>query len=98
VARGRLSKRARVQPVRGRAGRPARRTGQGARYTPPKLHPERSRVNKLYLGLFVVLLGAGVLAIVLNFLLILPGSQSAWYVLLGLALMASSFFAIARYR
>lgn len=75
-----------------------RRAGQGARYTPPKPHPERSQANKVYLALFVALLAAGALSIVLNFLLVLPGSQSAWYVLLGLVLMASSFFAIARYR
>lgn len=98
MARRGSGKRARVQPTRHRAGRPTRAVGGSARYTPPKPHPERSPANRVYLGIFVLLLGAGVASIVLNFLLVLPGSQSAWYILLGLVLMASSFLAIVRYR
>jgi len=98
MAGKRSGKQVRIASIRGQSGRPSRHVGQGSRYTPPKPHPERAAANKLYLVLFAALLGAGVLAIALNFLLVLPGSQSAWYVLLGLALMASSFFAIVRYR
>ncbi|WP_298445895.1 hypothetical protein [Ferrimicrobium sp.] len=70
---------------------------KGSRYTPPKPRPAQPRANRVYLYLFIALALSGVLMIVLNFLLVLPGSQTAWYTIGGLALLAGAFYAATKY-
>lgn len=70
---------------------------QGGRYTPPKPRPEKSKSNLIYLILFIGLGLAGALMIILNFLLVLPGSQSGWYTIGGLVLLAGCFYAATKY-
>jgi hypothetical protein len=43
-------------------------------------------------------LGIGILMIITNYLGILPGGTSGWYLLGGLALLAIGFFTATRYR
>ncbi|MGC9156262.1 MAG: hypothetical protein ACP5HZ_11510 [Ferrimicrobium sp.] len=71
---------------------------KSGRYTPPKPRPTQSRKNQVYLYLFIVLALGGALMIVLNFLLVLPYSQTGWYTIGGLILLAGSFYAATKYR
>ena len=48
--------------------------------------------------LLVELLIFGVLVITLNYLQVLPGSTSSWYLVLGLASLFSAFYLATRYR
>jgi LPXTG-motif cell wall-anchored protein len=44
------------------------------------------------------LLLAGMLIITLNYLAVLPGSTSSWYLVAGLVLMFAAFYMATRYR
>jgi Cell division protein CrgA len=98
-SRGRKSKGAE------RSGSSARRnhgTGRvtpkaSARYTPPV--PREQKVSPTwYPYLIVGLLLAGLLCIVLNYLGVLPGGASNWYLLVGLVLIAAGFLTATGYR
>ena len=51
-----------------------------------------------YGRLIVGLLGLGMLMIVLNYLSVLPGSVSSWYLVVGLLIMFSGFYLATRYK
>ena len=51
-----------------------------------------------YGWLLIDLLLFGVLVITLNYLQVLPGSTSPWYLVLGLASMFAGFYFATRYR
>jgi FtsH-binding integral membrane protein len=51
-----------------------------------------------YGWLLLSLLVVGVLIIVLNYLSVLPGSVSPWYLVAGLVSMFSAFYLATRYR
>ena len=51
-----------------------------------------------YGWLLIGLLIFGMLVITLNYLDVLPGSTSAWYLVVGLVAMFSAFFLATRYR
>jgi hypothetical protein len=53
---------------------------------------------KWYGWLIVALLGVGMLIIVLNYLAVLPGSVSSWYLISGLAVMFAGFYLATRYK
>jgi len=48
--------------------------------------------------LIVALLAVGMLVIILNYLDVLPGSVSSWYLVVGLAVMFSGFYLATRYK
>jgi hypothetical protein len=48
--------------------------------------------------MLLVLLIVGVVIIVLNYLSVLPGSVSPWYLVAGLVSMFSAFYLATRYR
>ncbi len=68
-------------------GRVTRRRPPGADHSP-----------HWYGWLILDLLIFGVLVITLNYLQVLPGSTSAWYLALGLVSMFSGFYLATRYR
>jgi hypothetical protein len=68
-----------------------------ARYTPP-LSDEYRTSPKWVLPLLLGLLAAGVLMIVLNYVSLLPGSASNWYLLGGLGLILVGFGVSTRLR
>jgi len=77
-----------------RSGKSGRVTPKGTttsgRYTPPI--PRSERVSPKWMPFLIVgLLIAGVLVIVINYLGILPGGASNWYLLLGLGLIVGGF-------
>jgi hypothetical protein len=51
-----------------------------------------------YGWLIVALLGLGMLIIILNYLAVLPGSVSSWYLVGGLAVMFAGFYLSTRYK
>jgi len=58
----------------------------GGRYTPP--HEGGETRERRWPTVVAAACGlVGLLVIVLNFLLVLPGSESAWYVIAGLAIL-----------
>ena len=76
------------------------------RYVPPET---RGRVTqrrptgndhspRWYGWLLLGLLVAGMLIITLNYLQVLPGSTSSWYLVVGLVAMFSAFYLATRYR
>jgi hypothetical protein len=70
---------------------------QSGRYTPPI--PRRRRSSPAWMGvLLLALLIVGVLAIILNYLKVLPGGVSDWYLLLGLVLICAGFGVATQYR
>jgi hypothetical protein len=51
-----------------------------------------------YAWLLIDLLIFGMLVITLNYLQVLPGSTSSWYLVMGLVSMFSAFYLATRYR
>lgn len=69
---------------------------ESGRYTPPV--PRTVRRSPAWYGpLVLLLLVAGVLLIILNYMTVLPGSVSAWYLVAGIASMFVGFVAATRY-
>ncbi len=67
------------------------------RYTAPTPRKfRRSDPRKLYV--IFGLLGLGVVLILLNYLDLLPGGVSSWYLLVGLILISGGFFVATGYR
>jgi hypothetical protein len=82
-------------PGGSRIGRytPAEESG---RYTPPV--PKNVRKSPRWMGaLILILLLGGVLMILLNYLSVLPGSVTVWYLIGGLVLFFSGFMLATRY-
>ena len=72
---------------------PQRSTG---RYTPPI--PRSVKVSPKWMGVLILaFLGIGALMIVLNYFDVLPASPTNWYLLGGIALIASGFITATRY-
>jgi len=76
------------------------------RYVPPE---SRGRITarrradadhspRWYGWMLLGLLLVGMLIITLNYLAVLPGSTSSWYLVAGLVLMFSAFYMATRYR
>jgi hypothetical protein len=86
-----------------RAGRKAAR-GQGrvtprasGRYTPPI--PREKKVSPRWVPVLMFsTLGLGLAMIVLNYLTVLPGSASTWYLLGGIGLIFVGFVTATTYR
>lgn len=66
------------------------------RYT-PKADVSKKHSPKWLLYLLFSFLAVGVLLIVLNFLAILPGGESSWYLIGGILSLAVGFFVATRY-
>ena len=81
--------------VTGRAiARPVTASG---RYTPPV--PRSVKVSPKWMGpLILILLIGGALAIMLNYSGVLPSSPTNWYLVGGIALIASGFVVATQYR
>ncbi len=70
---------------------------ESGRYTPPV--PRQVRTSPRWFGATVLgLLILGVLTILLNYLTVLPGGVSTWYLVGGLALIFVGFIMATRYR
>lgn len=67
------------------------------RYTPKSERPKSYHSPKWVPTLMFVFLGLGVLLIVVNYLTVLPGGASNWYLLGGLVLLAVGFWLATRY-
>lgn len=67
------------------------------RYTPP-IPKDVRRSPRWYGPLVLALMVLGVLAILLNYLTVLPGSVSAWYLVGGLVAIFAGFLMATRYR
>ena len=83
--------------VASRSGNPAvREEGGSARYTPPI--PREVRVSPTWVPvLMFILLGAGSLLIILNYLNLLPGGAQNGYLLVGLALILGGIVTATQY-
>ena len=83
--------------------RPASRVGrytapeESGKYTPPI--PRAVKRSAPWFGPLVLLtLVIGVLLILLNYLTVLPGSASTWYLVSGIVIIAVAFGMATRYR
>ena len=85
------------QRRRSSAPGPGRVTGRGAgRYTPPT--PRNVRVSPKWMGFLILgLLIAGLVVVVLNYVSILPGGASNWYLVVGLVLIVAGFVVATNY-
>jgi hypothetical protein len=77
-------------------GRYVSAEGRGSYTARKPVNSEHS--PRWYAWLLVGLLSLGVLIIVLNYLAVLPGSVSGWYLVAGLVSMFSAFYLATRYR
>lgn len=69
---------------------------QSGKYTPPV--PRGVRKSPRWFGVAVLgLLVLGVLVILLNYLTVLPGATSAWYLVTGLVMIFAGFVMATRY-
>ncbi|HUV57307.1 MAG TPA: cell division protein CrgA [Acidimicrobiales bacterium] len=59
--------------------------------------PEEHHSPSWYGWLIIDLLAFGMMVITLNYLQVLPGAVSSWYLLLGLLTMFGGFFLATRY-
>jgi hypothetical protein len=88
------------------AGRTTVKTGRVGRYTAPEQSgkytppiPRTVKRSPKWFGVLVLaLLVAGVLLILFNYLAILPGAVSAWYLVAGLVVIFGGFVLATRYR
>ncbi|MFI5036701.1 MAG: cell division protein CrgA [Acidimicrobiales bacterium] len=69
----------------------------GGRYTAPK-PPNADHSPHWYGWLLLDLLLFGVMVITLNYLQVLPGSVSSWYLVTGLASLFVAFYLATRFR
>ncbi len=70
---------------------------QSGKYTPPV--PKTVRKSPRWFGgMVLALLVLGVLLILLNYMTVLPGSVSAWYLVAGLVVIFLGFVMATRYR
>ncbi|MGH9044682.1 MAG: cell division protein CrgA [Acidimicrobiales bacterium] len=108
VAGGSKSDTGKPKPATGRPktkGRPETVGGVG-RYTPPEMSgrytrptPKKVRHSGPLFGpAIVALIVVGILVILLNYLTVLPGAVSAWYLAAGLVLVFVAFMMATRYR
>jgi hypothetical protein len=88
--------------VKGGSARGGNRVGrysspeESGRYTPPV--PRSVRKSPRWFGAVMLVLPLlGVLGILLNYLSLLPGSVSVWYLVAGLALIFAGFLMATRY-
>jgi hypothetical protein len=92
------AKAGRTTPKGGRAtpkGTPAK--GTSGRYTPPI--PKEYRESPRWVAVLMFsLLIIGMLLIVVNYLGVLPGGASNWYLLVGLGSITAGFIAATRLR
>jgi Cell division protein CrgA len=70
---------------------------ESGRYTPPVPRGNR-RSPRWYGPLVLFLMVVGVLAIILNYMTVLPGGVSAWYLVGGLVVLFVGFLMATRYR
>jgi hypothetical protein len=83
----------RVTPKGGRPGPSATTTG---RYTAPI--PDEYRSSPMWVPVLMLsLFGLGVIAILLNYLSLLPHAPSNWYLLGGLGAIVAGFIVATRY-
>ena len=76
---------------------PPRDDSSGGRYTPPI--PKAVKVSPPWVPVVMfVLLGLGCAMIMLNYLEVLPGAASNWYLVGGLALMLGGIATSTQYR
>jgi hypothetical protein len=70
---------------------------QSGRYTRPI--PTKVRRSARWFGpLIIFMMVFGILTILLNYLTVLPGSVSVWYLVAGLVIIFVAFMAATRYR
>ncbi len=70
---------------------------QRGRYTAKTKH-DTTKSPRWFGALILELLGFGLFVIVMNYLNVLPGAVSPWYLVLGLASMFGAFFLATRYK
>ena len=71
---------------------------QSGRYTPPTFHPEEAP-NSIWVPIVMFgLLIAGLLMIVLNYMNVLPGATSNWYLIAGIGCIAGGFVSATQLR
>ena len=97
----------RVGRSQGRVTGPARHTGtstgrylsaeERGRYTAPTPKSEYHSPS-WYAPMLMALFLIGLLTLILNYLSVLPGGVSAWYLLVGLGFIVAGFLALIRYR
>ncbi len=68
-----------------------------SRYTPPTPSSYYESPTWLPIMMFA-LLGLGMLVIVLNYVHLLPGGESAWYLLVGVACITAGIITATRYK
>jgi len=90
---------------RGRA--PAKRAAKGGRTTPKAVEsgrytapiPKSEKVSPLWVPvLMFTCLGLGMVIIITNYVNVLPGGTSNWYLLIGLGLITVGFLTATQYR
>ncbi len=73
-----------------------RQTTPSGRYTPPI--PREQKISPMWVPvLMFALLGAGALIIVLNYIGLMPGDTSNWYLVLGLGLILGGIITATNY-
>ncbi|HEX3947172.1 MAG TPA: cell division protein CrgA [Acidimicrobiales bacterium] len=70
---------------------------ESGRYTPP-IPKDVRRSPRWYGPMVLILLVLGVLMILLNYLTVLPGAVSVWYLIGGLVVIFAGFLMATRYR
>ncbi len=80
-----------------RAGAPVKASAPSSRYTPPI--PKAAKVSPPWVPvLMFVLLALGVVVILLNYLGLLPGATSNWYLFVGLGFILGGILTATQYR
>jgi hypothetical protein len=75
----------------------APRSRKRGRYTPPV--PRTKKVSPKWMGpLIIALMVLGVVFIILNYMNVLPGGASDWYLVGGLGVILVGFILATRYR
>lgn len=93
-----VSKRVTPKATASSTRNPSDHPGQSTRYTPPTARYDHAPSPRWVPILMFTLLGAGLLMIILNYMDLVPGQTSGWYLLGGLALILGGIMTATQYR
>jgi len=95
---GRVTPKAGVRPPKTKISRTEAAPDASSRYTPPSLNLDEMPSPMWVPILMFTMFGLGMLVIFLNYVGLLPGATTNWYLLVGLGLILGGIITATQYR
>ena len=95
---GRVTPKGGLRPPKTKISRTAAQPNASSRYTPPSSHLDEMPSPMWVPVLMFTMFGLGMLVIFLNYVGLLPGATTNWYLLVGLGLILGGIITATQYR